>query len=52
MSAFETVVLIGLGMIFLAIGVVGSAIEKASRHLSNIADRLLDIQKILGGERP
>ena len=46
-STFEVCALFGLGTIaFTLLGVV-SAIEKSNRHLSNIADRLRDINTSL-----
>lgn len=44
MSLFEVYVLIGMALIFLALSSIAITIEKWTRHLSNIADRLLDIE--------
>ena len=47
LSTFEVCALFGLGTLaFTLLGVV-SAIEKSNRHLSNIADRLRDINTSL-----
>ena len=51
MSAFETWLLVGLGSAVLALLAVASAIDKLARHLSNVADRLLDIDRTLNGRR-
>ena len=43
MSAFEIAVVIALGLIVFALLGLWSVLEKCTRHLSNIADRLADI---------
>lgn len=51
MSAFQWWVLVGLlGIVSCMAGIV-SALDRLNRHLSNIADRLLDIDNTLG-KRP
>jgi hypothetical protein len=44
MTTFEWLVLFGLAMLVVAAAGIASAAEKSTKHLSNIADRLLDIQ--------
>lgn len=48
-DVFAALVILAL---FGGAGVIASAIEKSNRHLSNIADRLLDIQNELSNRRP
>lgn len=50
-STFEICVLTGLGVIAFALVAVADAIGRANRHLSNVADRLLDIESTLRGRR-
>lgn len=47
-DAFAVIVIIAL---FTGAGAIASAIEKSNRHLSNIADRLLDIENLLKSRR-
>lgn len=51
MSVFEIAVILGVAMIALALGAVAITLEKWTRHLANIADRLLDIDKTLNDRR-
>lgn len=51
MSPFEVWALIALGAIAFALLVLASVVEKWTRHLSNIADRLLDIDRTLNKRR-
>lgn len=47
MTEFEWVSLAGLVLIAFALFGIAAALEKHTRHLSNIADRLLDIDNAL-----
>ena len=51
MSLFEGCVLFALAFIVFGLFSVVSVIEKSMRHLSNIANRLLDIEKALSERR-
>ena len=48
MTPFEWIALTGLALIALSLMAIADAVGKHTRHLSNIADRLLDIQNKLG----
>lgn len=51
MTDFEIYVLIGMGVIAFCLFWIAVAIEKLTRHLSNVADRLLDIDRTLAERR-
>lgn len=44
MSAFEWWVVIGLGMSALMLFSIVAAFDRANKHLSNIANRILDVE--------
>ncbi len=44
MSTFEVWVVIGLGVSGMMLFGIAAALEKTNKHLSNIADRVLDLE--------
>ncbi len=51
MSSFEIWVLVFLGAIAGGLFGVNASLDKSNRHLSNIADRLLDLWRQRDGRR-
>lgn len=49
MSPFQWFVLAGLAAGVLCLMGIASALDRVNRHLSNIADRLLDIDRTMRG---
>ena len=49
MSTFQVWLLIGLGIAAVSLFYAAVELGRANRHLSNIADRLLDIDRTMRG---